>query len=160
MDFVRTPEERFDGLPGYAFAPHYVAVDDGLRMHYVDEGPPNGEAILLLHGQPTWSYLYRRVIDVLVANGLRAIAPDLIGFGRSDKPTRRSDYSVRAHIRWLGQFLQELEPCGPLTLVVQDWGGPIGLGALAVSYTHLDVYKRQVGGRPDSTCRVGPGRGG
>jgi haloalkane dehalogenase len=133
VDFVRTPEERFDGLPGYAFAPHYVAVDDGLRMHYVDEGPPNGEAILLLHGQPTWSYLYRRVIDVLVANGLRAIAPDLIGFGRSDKPTRRSDYSVRAHIRWLGQFLQELEPCGPLTLVVQDWGGPIGLGALAAA---------------------------
>jgi haloalkane dehalogenase len=130
MDVVRTPDQRFAGLPGYPFEPHYVTVGAGLRMHYVDEGPPSGPPVLLLHGQPTWSYLYRTVIPVLVAGGCRAIAPDLIGFGRSDKPGQRAAYSVRGHTTWLLEFLEAIGLTGA-TLVVQDWGGPIGLGALA-----------------------------
>jgi haloalkane dehalogenase len=130
MDVVRTPDERFTDLPGYPFEPRYVAVGSGLRMHYVDEGPLSGPTVLLLHGQPTWSYLYRTVIPVLVAGGCRAIAPDLIGFGRSDKPAARTDYSVRGHTRWLSEFIQAID-LTDATLVVQDWGGPVGLGALA-----------------------------
>jgi len=126
---VRTSDDRFLNLPGYPFAPRYVTVGDGLRMHYIDEGPTDAEPILLVHGQPTWSFLYRKVVDVLTAHGFRAIAPDLIGFGRSDKPTARTDYSVRAHTKWLGEFVEQLELYA-LTIVVQDWGGPIGLGAL------------------------------
>jgi haloalkane dehalogenase len=130
VDFVRTPDERFADLPQFPFAPHYVTLGDGLRMHYLDEGPSDGQPVLLLHGQPTWSFLYRSVIPVLSAAGLRAVAPDLIGFGRSDKPTRRADYTVRAHTKWLGAFIEQLN-LQDITLVAQDWGGPIGLGALA-----------------------------
>jgi haloalkane dehalogenase len=130
MEIVRTPEERFATLPRFPFAPHYATLGDGPRLHYVDEGPPDGQPVLLLHGQPTWSYLYRRVIPVLTAAGLRAIAPDLIGFGRSDKPTNRADYTVRSHISWLGELVDQLELTA-VTLVAQDWGGPIGLGVLA-----------------------------
>jgi haloalkane dehalogenase len=107
-----------------------VTLRDGVQMHYVDEGPPGGQPVLLLHGQPTWSYLYRTVIPVLTAAGLRAIAPDLIGFGRSDKPTSRADYTVRSHTAWLGELVDQLELTA-VTLVAQDWGGPIGLGVLA-----------------------------
>jgi haloalkane dehalogenase len=130
VDIVRTPEQRFDDLPQFPFAPHYVTVEGGVRMHYVDEGPPGGEPVLLLHGQPTWSYLYRTVIPVLTGRGLRVIAPDLVGFGRSDKPTRRTDYTLRSHTTWLGDLVDQLQLTG-ITLVVQDWGGPIGLGLLA-----------------------------
>ncbi len=127
---VRTPEERFAELPGFPYAPHYAALPDGLRMHYVDEGPPGAETALLLHGQPTWSYLYRNVVARLVARGLRAVAPDLVGFGRSDKPLARTAHTVRAHIDWMAQFVDALG-LTRITLVVQDWGGPIGLGVLA-----------------------------
>jgi haloalkane dehalogenase len=130
MDVVRTPDECFTGLPGYPFEPHYATVGSGLRMHYLDEGPSSGPPVLLLHGQPTWSYLYRTVIPVLVAGGCRAIAPDLIGFGRSDKPALRTDYTVSGHTHWLLEFLEAIG-LTEATLVVQDWGGPIGLGALA-----------------------------
>jgi haloalkane dehalogenase len=130
MEFVRTPEERFAHLAEYPFEPHYRTLECGLRMHYVDTGPPDGETVVLLHGQPTWSYLYRTVIPVLVDHGYRAIAPDLIGFGRSDKPTARTDYSVRSHTRWLDELLGHLA-LADVTLVVQDWGGPLGLGVLA-----------------------------
>jgi haloalkane dehalogenase len=130
MDIVRTPDERFADLPGYPFEPHYVTVGSGLRMHYVDAGPRDGQPVVLLHGQPTWSYLYRTVIPVLTEHGHRAIAPDCIGFGRSDKPRQRSAYTVRGHTRWLLDFLEAIDLTG-ITLVVQDWGGPIGLGALA-----------------------------
>jgi haloalkane dehalogenase len=132
MDVVRTPEDRFADLAGYPFSPRYATLEGGVRMHYIDEGPPGAAPVLLLHGQPTWSYLYRTVIPVLTAAGLRAVAPDLIGFGRSDKPTDRTAYSLRAHTRWLSDLLTQLELTG-LTLVVQDWGGPIGLGVLARS---------------------------
>ena len=133
---MRTPDDRFEDLPGYPFAAHYITLRDGLRMHYVDEGPAYGEPVLLVHGQPTWSYLYRTVIAVLAAHGFRVIAPDLIGFGRSDKPTARTDYTVRAHTRWLGELVENLQ-LSSLTLVVQDWGGPIGLGALTKASERL-----------------------
>jgi haloalkane dehalogenase len=99
-------------------------------MHYVDEGPPDAAAVLLVHGQPTWSYLYRKVIDGLVAHGLRAVALDLVGFGRSDKPLARTAHTVRAHVGWISQFL-DLSGLRALTMVVQDWGGPFGLGVLS-----------------------------
>jgi haloalkane dehalogenase len=132
VDFVRTPEERFGDLPGFDVEPRFVTVDDGLRMQYAEAGPADGEPILLLHGQPTWSYLYRTVIDGLAVQGHRAVAPDLIGFGRSDKPTTRSAHTVRAHINWLLDFVVHLDLTA-ITLVVQDWGGPFGLGALAAN---------------------------
>ncbi len=131
---LRTPDERFADLPGYPFDPHYAMVSAAglppVRMHYVDAGPADGEAVLLLHGQPTWSYLYRTVIPVLTGAGLRVIAPDHIGFGRSDKLVERTDYTLSRHIEWLRSLLSTLDLHG-VTLVVQDWGGPIGLSALA-----------------------------
>jgi len=137
VDLVSTPEERFRNLPDYPFDAHFVEVEPGLQMHYVDEGPSDGEPVLLLHGQPTWSYLYRSVIPVVTGRGYRAIAPDLIGFGRSGKPTDRTAYSVRNHTNWLTNFVAALNLCR-LTVVVQDWGGPIGLGALSRSSDRYD----------------------
>lgn len=133
-DVLRTSDGRFADLPGFGFEPHYVDVEaDGLpalRMHYVDEGPQDGPVALLLHGQPTWSYLYRKVIPVLVARGIRVIAPDNIGFGRSDKPARPTDYTVARHIGWTRSLVVGLD-LRKITMVAQDWGGPIGLGVLA-----------------------------
>jgi len=122
VEAYRTPGRCFDGLPGYRFEPHYVD-QDGLRMHYVDEG--SGPAVLLLHGEPTWSYLYRTVIPELVP-AARAIAPDYFGFGRSDKPLRVEDYSYDFHVRSIERLADELD-LREATVVVQDWGGPIGL---------------------------------
>ena len=130
MEVVRTPDERFRDLPGFPFPPRYVTFPDGLRIHYVDEGPPQAETVVLLHGQPTWSYLYRTVIERLVAHGLRAVAPDLVGFGRSDKPRSRVVHTVPAHVDWLTRFADAVG-LHEVTLVVQDWGGPIGLGVQA-----------------------------
>jgi haloalkane dehalogenase len=129
VDVVRTPDACFEGLPGFSFEPRFLTLEDGLRMHYVEDGPREGEPVLLLHGQPTWSFLYRTVVPILAARGLRAIAPDLIGFGRSDKPTERTAYSVRAHTGWVAELVAGLN-LSSITLVVQDWGGPLGLGAL------------------------------
>jgi haloalkane dehalogenase len=134
MGVLRTPDERFADLPGYAFEPHYVQVEtEGivpLRMHYVDTGPADGRVVLLLHGQPTWSYLNRKVIGVLADAGLRAIAPDNVGFGRSDKLTEPTDYTFQRYIDWLHSFVTGLD-LHDITLVVQDWGGPVGLSVLA-----------------------------
>jgi len=130
VELVRTPDERFAGLPGFPYAPRHAELRDGVRMHYVDEGPPAAETVLLLHGQPTWGYLYRTVVDGLAAEGLRAVAPDLIGFGRSDKPLARSAHTIDAHVGWLTQFVDGLGVTR-LTLVVQDWGGPLGLALLS-----------------------------
>jgi len=134
MEFVRTPDSRFEQLEGYPYPPNYVQIPDGdggeLRMHYVDAGPRDGEIILCLHGQPTWSYLYRKMIPVFVAAGFRVLAPDFIGFGRSDKPTKRSDYTYARHVGWLKAWLSKLD-LDSLTLVCQDWGGLIGLRAVA-----------------------------
>jgi haloalkane dehalogenase len=129
VDLVRTPEDYLADLPGYPFTPRYLELPDGLRMHYVDEGPSGAETVLLLHGQPTWSYLYRKVIERLTARGLRAVAPDLVGFGGSDKPVARTAHSVQGHVGWMAQFA-DAAGLRDVTLVVQDWGGPIGLGML------------------------------
>jgi haloalkane dehalogenase len=133
MQFVRTPDERFANLAGYPFAPHYVDIADGsggsLRMHYIDEGRRRGEIVLCLHGQPTWSYLYRKMIPPLVSAGHRVVAPDLIGFGKSDKPTARGDYTYARHVAWLRSFVTKLD-LTDITLVCQDWGGLIGLRVL------------------------------
>jgi haloalkane dehalogenase len=149
VEAYRTPDEQFERLPGYDFAPHYVE-QDGLRLHYLDEG--EGPPVLLLHGEPTWSYLYRKIIPEL-APSARAIAPDYFGFGRSDKPLALEAYTYDFHARSIQRFVEELDLRG-LTVVVQDWGGPIGL-RLAVE--HPDRVDRLVimntgvgGGRPPS----------
>jgi haloalkane dehalogenase len=123
VEVFRTPDERFSGLPDYGFEPHYVEAD-GLRLHYLDEG--EGAPIVCFHGEPTWSYLYRRMIPPLVAAGHRVIAPDFAGFGRSDKPTDRSWYTYDRHVELMTALLEQVDVRGA-TAVVQDWGGPIGL---------------------------------
>ena len=122
MDAYRTPDERFEGLPGYIFEPHYLE-QDGLRMHYVDEG--SGAPVLMLHGEPTWAFLYRKLIPS-VAGVARVVAPDYLGFGRSDKPTRIEDYSYDFHYTSIERLADALD-LREATVVVQDWGGPIGL---------------------------------
>ncbi|RMF64612.1 MAG: alpha/beta fold hydrolase [Calditrichaeota bacterium] len=129
MKILRTPEERFQNLPDFPFAPHYIEVD-GLRLHYVDEGHGDAPPVLMLHGEPTWSYLYRHMIPVFVRAGLRALAPDNIGFGRSDKPAAVSDYTYQRHVDWIGGWLEQLD-LREITLVCQDWGAHIGLRLVA-----------------------------
>jgi haloalkane dehalogenase len=125
MQILRTPDERFVNLPAYPFAPHYVVVD-GLRIHYVDEGPREADPVLMLHGEPSWSYLYRKMIPIIADAGHRVVAPDMVGFGRSDKPTRREDYTYQQHVDWIRGLLLALD-LKRITLVGQDWGGFIGL---------------------------------
>ena len=125
MDVLRTPDERFAGLPGYPFDPHYVEID-GLRIHAVDEGPRSAPPVLLLHGEPSWSYLYRKMIPPLVAAGHRVVAPDLVGFGRSDKLADRRAYSYQFHVDVVARFVRALD-LRSITLFCQDWGGLIGL---------------------------------
>jgi haloalkane dehalogenase len=131
MDFVRTADERFENLKDYPFAPNYADIDDGqggsLRMHYLDEG--TGEVILCMHGQPAWSYLYRKMIPLLTAAGYRVIAPDLIGFGKSDKPTDRANYTYANHVLWVKNLIEKLD-LNNLTIIGQDWGGLIALRVL------------------------------
>jgi haloalkane dehalogenase len=131
MDIVRTPDERFADLPGYDFAPHYADIPSGtgqtLRVHYLDEGPPDADPVLLMHGEPSWSYLYRHMIGPLVAHGHRVVAPDLVGFGRSDKPTATSDYTYARHIGWMSALLFHTLELRNITFFGQDWGGLIGL---------------------------------
>lgn len=124
-EIFRTPDERFEGLPGYGFAPNYAEVG-GLRMHYLDEGPRDGEPVVCFHGEPSWSYLYRKMIPPLTAAGLRVVCPDLAGFGRSDKPVDTGWYSYDRHVEQVTGVLDALDLQGA-TVVVQDWGGPIGL---------------------------------
>ena len=129
MDVLRTPDERFRDLPGYPFAPHYLE-RDGIRIHYVDEGPPGAAPVLMLHGEPSWSYLYRKMIPPIAAAGHRVIAPDLVCLGRSDKPAAREDYTYGRHVDWMAAVLAGLDLRG-ITLVCQDWGGLIGLRLVA-----------------------------
>ena len=130
MEALRTPDERFASLPDFPFAPHYLDVADGeggaLRVHYVDEGPPDADPVLLLHGEPSWSFLYRKMVPVIAAAGLRVVAPDFVGFGRSDKPSKRTDYTYARHVDWMRTVVEQLELSG-ITLFGQDWGGLIGL---------------------------------
>ncbi len=135
MHVLRTPEERFADLDGYPFAPNYVDVDDTegatLRVHYLDEGPTEGPVVLALHGEPSWSYLYRKMIPPLVAAGLRVIVPDLVGFGKSDKPTEKSDYTYARHVAWMQAAIIDHLDVRDATFFGQDWGGLIGLRLVA-----------------------------
>ena len=144
MEVLRTPDPCFDGLPDFGFAPHYAEVPTGdggsLRMHYLDEGPADGPTVVLLHGEPSWSYLYRNMIPVLVDAGLRVVAPDLVGFGRSDKPTPRRRVHLRPPRRMGAPLLFDQLDLSAVNLVCQDWGGLIGL--------------RLVGEHPDRFARV------
>ena len=153
MDVLRTPDDRFADVVGWPYPPHYVELTDPdggapLRMHYVDEGPADGPTVLLLHGEPTWAYLYRKMIPGLVADGCRVIAPDHIGFGRSDKPARRNDYTFRRHVDWITEFVSGLD-LGDITYFGQDWGSLIGLTVVA---RHPDRFRGIVlgnGGLPN-----------
>jgi haloalkane dehalogenase len=129
VPFLRTPDASFEGLDGFPFAPHYVPLD-GLRMHYLDEGPADGPVALMVHGMPTWSYLYRSIIPPMVAAGYRCIAPDHIGFGRSDKVTDPDWYNIARHTANLRRLVEHLD-LRDITIFVQDWGGPTGLAQVA-----------------------------
>ena len=146
MKVLRTPDARFEGLSDYPFEPHYTEIDtdDGvpLRIHHLDEGDPNAPLVLLLHGQPSWSYLYRKMVPLLVASGLRVIAPDLPGYGKSDKPAAREDFSYQRQVDWMGRWL-EANDFGDITLFGQDWGGLIGLRLVV---DHPDRFARVVMG--------------
>jgi haloalkane dehalogenase len=143
LPVLRTPDERFTSLPDYPFAPNYVVTADGLRVHYLDEGPSASAPVLLLHGEPTWSYLYRTMIPVLVAAGHRCIAPDLVGFGRSDKPSEQADYSYQRHVDWMSEAVFDRLDLERITFFGQDWGGLVGLRLLA---SQPDRYARVVVG--------------
>jgi haloalkane dehalogenase len=151
MEILRTADERFSNLPGYPFEPHYLEAD-GQRIHYVDEGPSSAAPVLMLHGEPSWSYLYRKMIPVFVSAGLRAVAPDLVGFGRSDKPANRQDYTYERHVNWITGFIQKLDLRG-ITLVCQDWGGLIGL---RVAAEHPERFARIVAANTGLPTGEGP----
>lgn len=122
---LRTPDERFENLPDFSYKPNYVTINE-LRVHYVEAGPPSGNVILLLHGEPSWSYLYRKMIPILVEKGYRVIAPDLIGFGKSDKLVNQKDHSYELHVSIITEFVKTLDLTN-ISLFIQDWGGLIGL---------------------------------
>jgi len=144
LDYLRTPDSRFEKLHDYPFEPHYVEVPDldggTLRVHYVDEGPVDADPVVMLHGNPTWSYLWRKIIPKIATSGWRVIAPDLVGLGRSDKPTEMSDYSVARHVEWMRSALIDALELKKITFVLHDWGGIIGL--------------RILGQHPDRIARV------
>ncbi len=134
MTVLRTPDERFENLPDFPFEARHMEIVDAdlgrLRIHYVDEGPAHGPVVVCLHGEPTWSFLYRKMIPLFAAAGYRVLAPDLVGFGRSDKPSERSDYTYAKHVRWMSDWLVAMGLCD-VTLLGQDWGGLIGLRMVA-----------------------------
>lgn len=145
METLRTPDARFVDLPDYPFEPHYAVIDDQdggtLRVHYLDEGVAAGPPVLLLHGEPSWSYLYRKMIPLLVDAGLRVVAPDLVGFGRSDKPTATADYTYARHVAWMRALVVDHLDLRGATFFGQDWGGLIGLRLVA---EHPDRFDRVI----------------
>jgi haloalkane dehalogenase len=143
MDILRTPDDCFANLPDFPFSPNYTEVfDDGtaLRIHSVDSGPDDAPPVLLMHGEPSWSYLYRHIIPELAARGHRVLAPDLVGFGRSDKPAAPADYTYERHVNWMSVWL-EAQRVGDITLFCQDWGGLIGLRLVAA---FPDLFERVI----------------
>jgi len=166
MDCLRTPDDAFSGIVDFPYVPHYAEIDDldggRLRVAYIDEGPTDAEIILCMHGEPSWSYLYRHMIPVFVAAGYRVIAPDLVGFGRSDKPSHRSDYSYERHVGWMTGLLFDELDLASLTLVCQDWGGLLGLrivgehperfARVVAANTFLPTGDRQLGAAFDAWC--------
>ena len=125
MELLRTPDDRFENLPDFPYGPHYVELD-GIRIHYIDEGSKDADVILLMHGEPSWSFLYRHMIPILLNTGFRIVAPDLVGFGRSDKPTKQTDHTYAKHVEWMNKWLK-LVDLKKITLFCQDWGSLIGL---------------------------------
>lgn len=159
MELLRTPDDRFAGLPGYPFVPHYVEVASGdgdqtIRVHHLDEGPADAPTVLLLHGVPTWSFLYRHMIPVLVDAGLRCVAPDLVGFGRSDKPADRTEITYRRMVGWTAEALFDRLDLSGLTLVAQDWGALIGLRLVAEHPERFDRVVLSNGGLPTGDHNV------
>lgn len=152
MQVLRTPDARFADLPGHPFAPRYVEIDDGsggrLRLHFVDEGPRDAAPVWLLHGEPTWSYLYRKMIPLLVARGHRVLAPDLVGFGRSDKPAAKADYSFARHVAWTRAWVQALDLRDAI-FFGQDWGSLIGLTVVALEEARFRGVVIANGALPD-----------
>ncbi len=157
MKTIRTPDDRFAGLPDYDFEPHYVDIDDGdggtLRVHHIDEGPADAAPVLLMHGEPSWCFLYRHMIPVLVDAGHRVVAPDLVGFGRSDKPTEQSDHSYARHVQWMQRALFDGLDLREITFFGQDWGGLIGLRLVAAD---PDRYARVAIGNTGLPTGHGP----
>jgi haloalkane dehalogenase len=137
MNLLRTPEDRFQNLPNFDLNPHYVEID-GIRVHYLDEGKKGKETVLLLHGEPSWAFLYRHMIPVLSNSGFRVLVPDLIGFGRSDKPATRADHSYRKHVEWMTKWVKSVN-ISKITLFCQDWGSLIGL---RVAIENQDLFCR------------------
>jgi haloalkane dehalogenase len=152
MTALRTPDEAFAAVPGFPWEPRYAETPDGLRMAYVDEG--SGPVVLLLHGEPSWSFLWRKVIPVLLDAGCRVVAPDLIGFGRSDKPTAQEDYSYARHVEWLRSVLLDTLDLRDVTLVGQDWGGLLGLRLLTVHPSRCGRVVCANTGLPDGLHRL------
>ena len=151
-EVLRTDEARFADLPDFPYRPHYTEVA-GLRIAHIDEGPPDAPAVLLMHGEPTWSFLYRKMIPVLLQAGLRVIAPDLVGFGRSDKPSRAADYSYLNHVLWMTAWM-EANGLQQLTLFCQDWGSLIGLRMAAEAPQRFDRIVLANGGLPTGTSAL------
>ncbi|MEQ1754727.1 MAG: haloalkane dehalogenase [Micropepsaceae bacterium] len=147
MKILRTPDDRFAGLKDFPFEPHYLTVGEGLRLHYVDEGPRDAPPVLMLHGEPTWSYLYRHMIPRVASAGLRAIAPDLIGFGRSDKPSAVADHTYARQVAWMRECIEALD-LKDITLVCQDWGSLIGLRLAAENEFRFSRIILSNGGLP------------
>lgn len=158
MDVARTPDDRFSRLPDFAYPPKYCDVDDGeggsLRIAYIDEGPVEAPAVLLMHGEPSWSFLYRTMIPGLVEAGLRVVVPDLVGFGRSDKPLADADYTYGRHVEWMRAVLFDHLDLNGLTLFCQDWGGLIGLRLVAEHPDRFDRVCAANTGLPDGTRRL------
>jgi haloalkane dehalogenase len=157
VDILRTPDDRFADLPDWPYRPRYLTASDGLRLAAVDEGPRDAPVVLLLHGEPSWSYLYRTMVPILLDAGLRVVAPDLVGFGRSDKPASVDDHTYERHVEWLRSALLDARGLDlrEITLVCQDWGGLLGLRLLG---EHPDRFARVVAantGLPDGTFSLG-----
>ena len=151
-DFVRTDDARFAAVPDFPYTPHYKAVG-GLRIACIDEGPRDAPTVLLMHGEPAWSFLYRKMIPVLLDAGYRVVAPDLVGFGRSDKPTRAADYSYLNHVLWMQAWLEAMD-LRHVTLFCQDWGSLIGLRLAAEAPQRFDRIVLANGGLPTGTMPV------
>lgn len=148
MTIYRTPDARFEGLPDWPYAPKYLEIEGGLRVHYVDEGEADAQPVMMLHGEPTWSYLYRHMIGPATASGFRVVAPDLIGFGRSDKPLDRGAYSYAAQVAWMRQWIEALD-LKNIILACQDWGSLIGLRLVAEMPERFAGVALSNGGLPE-----------
>jgi len=153
MKVLRTPEAAFEGVTDYPFAPHYLEITDALsganlRVHYIDEGPRDAPVVLMMHGEPSWSYLYRKMVAPVVAAGFRVVAPDLIGFGKSDKPAAQSDYSYARHVAWMRSWVEQLD-LQNVTLACQDWGSLVGLRLVAEMPDRFSSIALSNGGLPE-----------